>query len=666
MNRFCWTVVSGIVAATGVAAQDAALETDADVIELDPIVVTASGSATEIRKAPASISIITPEEIAEYGVTNLTDVLKRSVGVTVVRSGNLNRVQLRGLGDRYTLILIDGQRVNSNPNLFRGNDFDLDWVDIETIERIEVVRGPMSSLYGADAIGGVINIITKKPDNVLSGSITGSYTLQDNSKAGDSYRTGFTLSGPVNEQLSFRLSGGYTRREADDPDINPPRTGFTTEPSPGFPESKNRYLDTALAWEIDGANRIDFNYGYSKRQHAEVPLTRNAANATYSGQHSFGTSEVRLWGDHIKNEIGVSSSLGMDQPNTSYSYGLDAKVNTVRGGTVLHNITFGTSLESQNLDDEFNLTGDNTTSVWDTAVFIEDRIEFNDRLEVTFGARLDHHEIYGSHLSPRIYGVYQLNDAWIVKGGVSTGFKSPTLLETSPNWQQVSCGGDCYLLGSRDLDPETSINMEIGLSYASNRSSFDVTIFNNRIKDMIQFPPARTWNRTLAPTYTNFVGFAADGNPTFTYQNLEEVTTRGLELTFSTELSDTLSVSGNYTYMDAQVTESIKRPLTYQPDHTINLRADWQVNDQLRLSLAGNFVSEQYTWIHSTGDTGLSTKVDAYATADILAQYELSDSVVLNGGILNVTNNTLSRNDDFGDDFNTEGRRFFLTATKRF
>ena len=162
------------------------------------------------------------------------------------------------------------------------------------------------------------------------------------------------------------------------------------------------------------------------------------------------------------------------------------------------------------------------------------------------------------------------------------------------------------------------------------------------------------------------MGFAGDGNPMFTYQNLEEVVTRGLELSFLTEVTNTVSVSGNYTYLDANVTETVERPLTYQPDHTANLRADWQVTDKLLLSVAGNYVSSQYTWISDQGiDVGAS-EVDAYATADVLAQYELSDSVVLYGGILNVTNNTQTRTDDFGDDFNTEGRRYFLTVTKRF
>ncbi len=663
-RRLTSAVVAGIAAAAGASAQETEQEIDPNVYDLGEIVVTASGSATELRTAPASISVITAEEIVEYGANNLTDVLGRGVGVTVQRAGNLNRVQLRGLADRYVLILIDGQRVNSNPNLFRGNDFDLDWVDLETVERVEIVRGPMSSLYGADAIGGVINIITKKPDNVLSGSITGSYTYQDNRKAGDSYRAGLTLSGPINDQLSFRLGGGYFRREADDEDINPPRTGPFVDPSAGFPESKNRYFDGALAYEIDGANRIDFNYAYSKRQHDEVPLTRNAASARYTGVHSFGTSEILLWGDKIENEVGVSSSLSTEQPNESYNYGLDAKLNATRGRRVIHNVTLGTSFESQNLDDEFNLVGDGTTSVWESALFIEDRIEINDRLEVTIGGRLDYHENYGSRFSPRIYGVYQLNNEWIVKGGVSTGFKSPSLLETSPNWQQISCGGGCYLIGSEDLDPETSVNTEIGLSYAGPRASFDATIFNNRIKNMIQFPPARTLDPVLAMTFDNYVGLAPDGNPIFTYQNLEEVTTRGLELAFATEITDTVTLSGNYTYLDAKVTKQVERPLTYQPDHTINLQADWQVNDRLRVSLAGNYVSEQYTYVPSTG--GEPTEVDAIATADILAQYDLNDTVVINGGILNVTNNTLNRTDNFGDDFNTEGRRYFLTVTKRF
>lgn len=131
--------------------------------EGETLVVTASASEQNLKDAPASISVITQQDLQRRPVQNLKDVLKEVPGVQLTNEGdNRKGVSLRGLNSSYTLILIDGKRVNSRNAVFRHNDFDLNWIPVEAIERIEVVRGPMSSLYGSDALGGVVNIITKK------------------------------------------------------------------------------------------------------------------------------------------------------------------------------------------------------------------------------------------------------------------------------------------------------------------------------------------------------------------------------------------------------------------------------------------------------------------------------------------------------------------------
>lgn len=129
----------------------------------ETMVVTASAIEQNLKDAPASISVITQQDLQRRPVQNLKDVLKEVPGVQLTNEGdNRKGVSIRGLDSSYTLILIDGKRVNSRNAVFRHNDFDLNWIPVDAIERIEVVRGPMSSLYGSDALGGVVNIITKK------------------------------------------------------------------------------------------------------------------------------------------------------------------------------------------------------------------------------------------------------------------------------------------------------------------------------------------------------------------------------------------------------------------------------------------------------------------------------------------------------------------------
>ncbi len=129
----------------------------------ETLVVTAAATEQSVKDAPASISVITQQDLQRKPVQNLKDVLRDVPGVQLTNEGdNRKGVSIRGLDSSYTLILIDGKRVNSRNAVFRHNDFDLNWIPVDSIERIEVVRGPMSSLYGSDALGGVVNIITKK------------------------------------------------------------------------------------------------------------------------------------------------------------------------------------------------------------------------------------------------------------------------------------------------------------------------------------------------------------------------------------------------------------------------------------------------------------------------------------------------------------------------
>ena len=155
--------VVGAMSSFAMASETVEIAKEKEATQLQTIVVTASGQAVDVKSAPASISIITAEEIQKQPVSSLADVLKRVPGVSggLSSNGAGSKIQIRGMPENYTLILIDGKRVGSSRDTnYRANlgHQDLNWVRPEMIERIEVVRGPMSTLYGSDAMGGVINI----------------------------------------------------------------------------------------------------------------------------------------------------------------------------------------------------------------------------------------------------------------------------------------------------------------------------------------------------------------------------------------------------------------------------------------------------------------------------------------------------------------------------
>lgn len=216
----------GLILATGAsalalsaAAQDAFGPTDAPA-ELGDVVVTAAGFEQKIEQAPASISVISGEEIRSQRAGSIAELLATvpgvDVGAPVGKTGGMT-INIRGLGPDYTLILIDGRRQNAagsvTPNGF-GETSTSFLPPVAAIERIEVVRGPVSTLYGSDAIGGVVNIITKKVGVAWGGSISANATLQSDDEFGNLYGGDLYATGPVvADLLGLAVRGSYLARE---------------------------------------------------------------------------------------------------------------------------------------------------------------------------------------------------------------------------------------------------------------------------------------------------------------------------------------------------------------------------------------------------------------------------------------------------------------------
>lgn len=185
---------------------------------LKEVVVTATGFEQEVVDAPASITVIGQEELKKRPFRDLTDALRDVEGVTITGTASEKDIFIRGLPGAYTLILVDGKRQSTRDARTNGNSgFEQSYIPpLEAIERIEVVRGPMSSLYGSDAMGGVINIITKKVARQWGGSLSVDTTLQQHGDSGDAYQGQFYVNGPIaSEVLGLQLWGKVYKRQED-------------------------------------------------------------------------------------------------------------------------------------------------------------------------------------------------------------------------------------------------------------------------------------------------------------------------------------------------------------------------------------------------------------------------------------------------------------------
>jgi outer membrane receptor for ferrienterochelin and colicins len=653
--KFTPAVKAGLLAQLIAAAMPVMAEDASEVKEKeDQMVVTASSIEQNLKDAPASISVITREDLQKKPVQNLKDVLKDVPGVQITNeSDNRQGVSIRGLGSGYTLILVDGKRVNSRNAVFRHNDFDLSWIPAESIERIEVVRGPMSSLYGSDALGGVVNIITRKVGTKWHGTLSADTTVQEHRDRGDSGNGNFFASGPlVDDLLGVKVYGALGKREKDQASS---ASGSTGQPRIEGYTSRNANVEFSLTPDED--QDITFGYGMDRQDRDSDTLDKNRIEREnyslgHNGRWGLANTELRFYGENIENKNAETI--------TSKNNSLDGKV-VVPLGDYNQFLTFGGEYRNDKLEDGVNMKNGGSTQANQYALFLEDEWRMFENLALTGGVRMDDHENYGVNWSPRAYLVYNATDTVTMKGGWASAFKAPSLLQLSPDWQSASCRGSCNVVGSKDLKAETSESVEFGLYYDGQEGLLEdvtasATVFQNDIDDMITV--IRTANRSLAPTYQNFAGFDASGNPIFQYYNVNKARIRGLETELGLPLTDQLNLKLNYTYNDARdLSNGGNKPLSELPFHTSNATLDWKPLDAWSFYLSANYKGKSRTVTDGNATPG------GYTIWNTGGSYAVNKAVKIRAGVLNLTDKDLNR-DDYS--YNEDGRRYFAAVDYSF
>ncbi|HDC4436653.1 TPA: catecholate siderophore receptor CirA [Klebsiella quasipneumoniae] len=633
----------------------------ADVNE-ETLVVTASATEQSVKDAPASISVITQQDLQRKPVQNLKDVLRDVPGVQLTNEGdNRKGVSIRGLSSSYTLILVDGKRVNSRNAVFRHNDFDLNWIPVDAIERIEVVRGPMSSLYGSDALGGVVNIITKKIGQKWTGTLSADTTIQEHRDRGDTWNGQFFTSGPlIDGVLGMKAYGSLAKRAKDDPQSSSNATGET----PRIEGFTSRDGNVEFAWTPNDSHDFTAGYGFDRQDRDSDSLDRNRLerenySLSHNGRWDMGNSELKFYGEKVDNK-----NPGQNGTITSESNAIDGKY-VLPLDMINQLVTFGGEWRHDKLKDPVNLSsGGQSTSASQYALFIEDEWRIIEPLALTTGIRMDDHQTYGDHWSPRAYLVYNATDTVTVKGGWATAFKAPSLLQLNPDWTTNSCRGSCSIVGNPDLKPETSESFELGLYYRGEEGWLEnvegsITTFQNNVDDMIDV--LRTSSAGEAPGYPNFVGWkTVNGKrvPIFRYFNVNKARIKGVETEVKIPFGDEWKLTVNYTYNDGRdLSNGGDKPLQTLPFHTANGTLDWKPLDDWSFYVTANYTGQQRA-VSATGKTP-----GGYTLFDVGAAWQVTKNVKLRSGVQNVGDKDLSR-DDYS--YTEEGRRYFMAVDYRF
>lgn len=658
--------VVGAMSSFAMANETIETTKEKETTQLQTIVVSASGFEQDIKKAAASISVLSQEEIGKKAYRDVTDALRDVPGVVVTGGGSSSDISIRGMGSAYTVIMVDGKKVNSRsvrPNS-DNSGIEQGWLPgIEAIERIEVIRGPMSGLYGSDAMGGVINIITKKNATEWAGSVRLDTTLQENTDSGNIYQTNAYVSGPlIANLLSLRANGTYSQREED-------------EILGGYKEQTMRAGGAVLTLTPNEQHTLDLEYQRSIQNRngsvgktiANVPNRRGELptdsktdyyRTEYSLTHRGEIGRVQTH-SYIQREENENPSRDMEAINTTFN-----TINQIQLGS--HDLSFGGMYLKEELDDQGNqlkVNGSILTHLdrYSWALFLEDNWRIADPFVLTTSIRLDKDEKFGDHWSPKLYGVWTLNDEWVVKGGVSTGYKTPALRATVAEWGQVTGGGSSagVIVGNPDLKPETSINYEVSAQWDNGHNlSAGVTVFNSEFKDKIT--EIRDCSGDSGTRNCSWLGESFDF--VSLRENVDKANMYGAEATFGWDITSNVAWNANYTYTETEQKSGVNKgkPLNEMPKHMFNTTLDWQSTDITNMWARYNFRSKTSEYLSRTT---MADGKPAYGMIDVGLNVKPTDQIQINAGIYNLFD---KRIDTDTYDYVLDGRRYNLGLTYKF
>lgn len=693
------------------------------------------GTAEEELKQMPGVSIITEEDIKKQPpVNDLSEIIRKMPGVNLTGNsasgqyGNSRQIDLRGMGPENTLILIDGKPISSRNSIRMGRSGerntrgDSNWVPVEAVERIEVIRGPAAARYGSGAAGGVVNIVTKKPSDTMSGSVNLYANQPEDSDEGDTRRVGFSLNGPLAEDFSFRLYGSYNKTDADSLSLNEAAAGTAPGdvPPAGREGVRNKDINALLRWDVSEDHVLELEGAYSRQGNIYAgdravsttgsPLLEGLANGgtetntmerktislTHRGQFDFGTSRLLFQYEDTDNTRmneglagGVEGSINNTDRSTSrlknyYSTG-EVNVPFLLGYEQV--VTAGFEIRREELNDPHSMsqsmgggvipglpTGDRdpNSSANNFALFVEDNIEISRDFVLTPGIRFDNHSDFGNQISPALNASYKLTDAITLKGGIAQAFKAPNLYQSNPNYLYYtrgfgcpvdfpSLGAGCYIQGNDDLDAETSLNKEIGVSYDKDGWLAGLTYFHNDYKDKIV--------AGMTP-----VGQTATNGRIFQWTNTPEAVVQGFEGNLTVPLHPAWNWGTNFTYMIENEDQTTGEPLSIIPKYTINSWLDWEATRDLNLRLSvthyGKQTPRNLTNQGASASGGALKERDPYSIVGISATYALTESTTITGGVSNIFDERLYREHNSGDaganTYNEPGRAYYVSLTTTF
>lgn len=561
-------------------AQNAIADTGFNkLITINEIIVTTTRTEKSIGDIPVPIQVISKKFIQQTGSQKLIDILQQQTGL-VLADNPLGQslqsypnpfgsgIQLQGLEPAYTLILMDGEPMTGR----NAGILNLGRIAVGNIKQIEIIKGPATSLYGSDALAGVINIITEKPKNNATDfqlnqaskntwGFTASHTIKKNKAAVQLFANSYS-------------SGGY--------DLDKSIYGNTIDPYRNYSFAAKVYYDINAKTQLQSSARFfsqkQFNnyLVYTGNQPEAVDGNSKETDWGFNNQllHNFSGNVkliTRLYITGYQNyaEVFLQDTKQLFDKSYMHQFLLKPEVQVEIGEKRNQKLIAGAGYNYETIDANRYPEKRNFNAIY---LFSQKEWLLNTKLNITLGARLDKHSLYNPQFNPKLALAYKIKPGLSINASVGTGFKAPdfrqqflfftnslvgyTLLganELSNGLIQLQQQGQidqsvniAPYLGDHTLSPEKSVGINLGGRYSLfNKTNFTVNIFLNDINNLID-------RYNLPFTKTN-------GQAIFSYVNVNKVFTRGFDISISHTLSKNFSLNAGYQYLEAKDKDVLKR-----------------------------------------------------------------------------------------------------------
>ena len=562
-------------------------------VALDPVVVTGTRTEHRLSDSPVEVQVITAQDIARTGARDLAELLEREGSVHVTRAaGRGSTIEIQGLSSEHVLILINGRRLIGRVN----GAIDLSRIRVAEIQRVEIVKGATSALYGSDALGGVVNIITRKGAEPLTFTLRGS-------ERGDADM--FAYAGWAGRDAGVQASGGLSRVQAFDRD--------RSTPSEDGVDSEAGFFSLSGDWQMSRRANLGAHFAYSLED------TERLDGATQAGlfETRKRIEEVR-GGLSPEFELGDATTLKTDlyyhryfdqylqqSVNSNATTADEETIDQIVAGSAQidhqledHRIALGLDLQTERLQaDRIDETAERDR----VAVFVQD--EWNLPmlgLTIVPGLRFDDDSQFGHATTPKIAVRYDLTSNWMLRPGWGEGFRAPDFKQLLLRFDNPAVG--YRVEGNPALRPERSRGFNLSTTwYASTTSSLHVSAYHQDVDDLIQV------EQTTSDT---------DAGVVFTYNNVASARLSGVDLQTQWHPIAPLQLKLGYGYLRSRDRDTGER-LSGRPAHRANLAVYW-MQTHYAIGLRGVWVGDrEFTAEVSTGPPTAAGRADPYTLFDL-------------------------------------------------